>query len=269
MLHSALFYLLCREAVVLGILLQRLKISSVCSVLGCFLSCHSSAVTVNHDTVLCHYWHLVYCLSVVVLCYHVRHSLSVLVVLIVTVVDGASFLVYGETLALLISIVGVMRRSKAVSLHQFIVPLNLATVWQSACALVAHNARAAFKLLSRLAEAHVSLRRFCFCLHRSLHLLLHHRLLDVGVKLKLLLGSFNSSLLLGLSLQHVRIVSGHVYIHLLGFAQILLGSLNLAVCHSLSILSECLFYPLGSMLWSHHRVVSSLATLRILCHGHR
>ena len=269
MLHSALLYLFCREAVVLGILLQRLKISSVCSVLGCFLSCHSSAVTVNHDPVLCHYWHLVYCLSVIVLCYHVRHSLSVLVVLIVTVVDGASFLVYGETLALLITVVGVMRRSKTVSLHQFIVALNLATVWQSACTLVAHKAHSAFKLLSRLAEDHVSLRRFCLCLHRSLHLLLHHRLLDVGVKLKLLLGSFNSSLLLCLSLQHVRIVSGHVYIHLLGFAQILLGSLNLAVCHSLSILSECLFYPLGSLLWSHHRVVSSLATLRVLCHWHR
>ena len=121
MLYSALLYLLRREAVVLCILLQRFKISAVCTVLCCLLSCHRSAVTVNNNAVRCHNRHLVYCLSVILHGYHIRYQLSLLVILIVTVVDSPAFLVHGETLALLISVVGIMRRCQTVCINNLIV----------------------------------------------------------------------------------------------------------------------------------------------------
>ena len=186
MLHSALLNLFCSEAVVLRIFLQRFKISSVCSVLCCLLSRHRSAVTINNNAVSRHNRNLVYRLSVIVPCYHVRHPLSVLVVLVVAVVDSASFLVHGETLALLVAVISVMRRSKAVCLNKLIVSLYLRAVRQCACALVAHNALTALKLLaSNTYITYFTYRTyttyFTYLLHSCLNLFLSHCLLDIGI----------------------------------------------------------------------------------------
>ena len=181
MLHSALLNLFCSEAVVLRIFIQRFKISSVCSVLCCLLSRHRSAVTINNNAVSRHNRNLVYRLSVIVPCYHVRHPLSVLVVLVVAVVDSASFLVHGETLTLLVAVISV--RSKAVCLNKLIVSLYLRAVRQCACALVAHNALTALKLLS--SNTYITYFTYVtyttYLLHSSLDLFLSHCLLDIGI----------------------------------------------------------------------------------------
>ena len=161
-----------------------------------------------------------------------------------------------------------MRRSKTVCLDNLVVSFQFGSVSQCACALITHNARATLELLPSNPYT-TYFTYLTYLLHSSLDLLLSHCLLDIGVKLQLILSCLNSSLLLSLSLQHVRIVSRHVYLHLLGFTQCFLGSLNLTICHSLSILAECLFNPFRSLLSRHLRVVSSLTTFRVLHHRHR
>ena len=274
MLYSALLYLLRREAVVLSILLQRFKISAVGSVLGCFLSCHRSAVTVYNNTVSSYDWHLVYCLSVILHGNHVRYQLGLLVVFIVSVVDSLAFLIQGETFTLLISVVGIMRRSKTVCLDYLIVSLNLSAVSQCTCALIAYNAQATLKLLpSNPYITYFTYRTYVtyttYLLHSSLDLILSHYLLDIGVKLQFLLGSLNSHCLLNLSFLGVVQVTSVVHLYLLGILQHLLGSLYLSVHSSLSILAKLRRHPFRTLLCTHLRVVSSLTTFRILHHRHR